>query len=162
MNESKSDVCCPEFNPEPWDKKFHEWKDKPFLVRTIPQFLHMPLPGFYRHAIAGMCKEAEREGITQKPEDFLLLAYDPSPWKSVLYLSITASKPGMPVETLSGTFASMAFDGSYNAVPSFIEAMDKWLAISGKKAKKYYFYFTTCPKCAKKYGHNYIVALAEI
>lgn len=32
----------------------------------------------------------------------------------------------------------------------------------GKKAKKYYFYYTSCPKCAKKFGHNYIVAFAEV
>ena len=35
-------------------------------------------------------------------------------------------------------------------------------ASQGKKAGKYYFYYTSCPKCAKKYGHNYIVAFAEV
>jgi len=32
----------------------------------------------------------------------------------------------------------------------------------GKTARKYYFYFNTCPKCAKAYGHNYAVALAQV
>lgn len=31
-----------------------------------------------------------------------------------------------------------------------------------KDEKDYYFYYTTCPKCAKKYGHNYIIAFVEI
>jgi len=25
-----------------------------------------------------------------------------------------------------------------------------------------YFFYTTCPKCAKKYGKNYVVILAEV
>ena len=162
MNDARSDTCCPEFNPEPWDKKIHVWKDKPFLVRTVPQFLHMPIPGFYGKAITAMYEEAEYEGIAPGAGECLLLTHDPSPWKSILYLAVTEAKPGVPVETLSGTFASMVFDAPYNKVPSFIEIMDMWLAESGKQAKKYYFYFTTCPKCAKKYGHNYIVAFAQI
>jgi len=36
------------------------------------------------------------------------------------------------------------------------------LSKMGKMAEKYYFYFTTCPKCAQKYGHNYIVAFAQV
>ncbi|MGE5758418.1 MAG: hydrolase [Sideroxydans sp.] len=28
--------------------------------------------------------------------------------------------------------------------------------------RKLYFYYTTCPKCAKKYGKNYVVILAEV
>jgi hypothetical protein len=47
-------------------------------------------------------------------------------------------------------------------VPKYIKEADTYLASLGKKAKKYYFYYTTCPKCAKKYGHNYIVAFAEV
>lgn len=39
---------------------------------------------------------------------------------------------------------------------------DTLVAGKGKKAIKYYFYYTTCPKCARKYGHNYIVAFAEV
>ena len=31
-----------------------------------------------------------------------------------------------------------------------------------KEFKKMYFFYTTCPKCAKFYGKNYIVILAEV
>jgi hypothetical protein len=27
--------------------------------------------------------------------------------------------------------------------------------------KKWYMWYTTCPKCAKKYGKNYVAILAE-
>jgi hypothetical protein len=70
--------------------------------------------------------------------------------------------PGADNVRLSGTYFSKVFDGPFNEVPQYIREMDIHLNSEGKLARKYYFYFTTCPKCAKKYGHNYIVGLAEI
>lgn len=29
-------------------------------------------------------------------------------------------------------------------------------------SEKYYFHYTSCPKCAKIYGHNYVVAFAKV
>lgn len=162
MSDTNSAICCPEFDPAPWNKKTIVWKDKPFLFRTVPQFLHMPLPGVYGKAITEMYESADYEGIIPGQKDSLLLAYDPSPWKSELYLSITAEKPGLQIRKISGTFMTQVFDGPYNGIPSYIREMDVWLAENGKQAKKYFFYYTTCPKCAKKYGHNYIVAFAEV
>ena len=63
---------------------------------------------------------------------------------------------------LSGAFFTKVFDGSYNAVPKWIKEMDSQIASQSKTAKKHYVYFTTCPKCAKTYGHNYAVALAQV
>ena len=34
--------------------------------------------------------------------------------------------------------------------------------VLGKPDGEVYFYYTTCPKCAKHYGHNYVVGFAEI
>jgi hypothetical protein len=31
-----------------------------------------------------------------------------------------------------------------------------------KQLKKLYFFYTTCPKCAKYYGKNYVVLLAQV
>jgi NMD protein affecting ribosome stability and mRNA decay len=28
--------------------------------------------------------------------------------------------------------------------------------------KKWYMWYTTCPKCAKKYGKNYVAIVAEV
>jgi len=32
----------------------------------------------------------------------------------------------------------------------------------GNEARKIYFFYTTCPRCAKFYGKNYTVLVAEI
>lgn len=77
-------------------------------------------------------------------------------------MAITKEIPGEENVKLSGNFISKVFDGPYNNVPSYMKEMNEYLASVNKAAKKYYFYYAYCPKCAKKYGHNYIVALAEV
>ncbi len=62
----------------------------------------------------------------------------------------------------SGTYLTKVFDGPHNDVPKWIKAMAPNLAGKGKSAKKYYFYYTTCPKCAKHYGKNYVVIQAQV
>lgn len=160
--EADADVCCPRFNPTPWENATHAWNNKLFLKDSIPELFHIPLPGTYKRAVNRMWRKAETAGAAPDLKDFLLLAYDPSPFKSELFMSITKEIPGEENVRLSGTYISKVFDGPYNKVPGYIDEMNGYLASIGKSAKKYYFYFTTCPKCAEKYGHNYILALAEV
>ena len=105
---------------------------------------------------------AQEAGAAPELNDFLFLTYDPSPWKSELYLAVTKEVPTSDNVKFTGEFLSKVFDGPYNAVPKWVKEMDTYVASQGKKVKKYYFYFTTCPKCAKIYGHNYAVIFAEI
>ena len=77
-------------------------------------------------------------------------------------MAVTNEVYGIENIKFSGTYISKVFDGPYNKVPEWIKEMDTYLSEKGKTAKKYYFYYTTCPNCAKKYGHNYVVALAEL
>ena len=56
-----------------------------------------------------------------------MLAYDPSPWKSELHMTVTKEVPNAKNMTLTGEFFSKVFDGPYNAVPKWIKEMDKLL-----------------------------------
>lgn len=159
---NETDICCPEFDPTLWENKEHHWDNKLFLKDSVPEVFHIPLPGVYGKAITRMWKKAEEAGAAPARENFLLLAYDPSPFKGELYMSITKEIPGEENVKISGTFFSKVFDGPYNKVPRYIEEANSYLATLGKKAKRYYFNYAYCPKCAKKYGHNFIVALAEV
>jgi len=154
--------CCPRFDPAPWNEKELTWKDKLFVMDRVPQFMHIPLPGAFGKTVGRTWKKIE--GARAKPEtkDFLMLAFDPSPWKSELYFSVTKEVPDAENVKLSGTFLTKVFEGPYNAVPKWIKAMDQYVAGKGLKVKKYYFYYTTCPKCAKTYGKNYVVVFAEV
>ena len=44
----------------------------------------------------------------------------------------------------------------------FVKEMGEYVKSENKTMKKMYFYYTTCPACAKHYGKNYVVLLAEI
>jgi hypothetical protein len=126
--------CCAQFNPDPWQKVTHQWKDKPFLMDTVPQFLHMPLPGVYRRTLTRMWKRAKTLGAAPDIKDFLLLAYDPSPWKSELYVALTKHVPELDVVGLSGTYVSMVFDGPFSEVPKYMKQMDGYLHAGGQNS----------------------------
>jgi hypothetical protein len=145
-----------------WDEKNHHWQNKLFIKDSISQFLHLPLPGTYKRCINRLQKLATDADATPDKNDFLFLSHDPSPWKSDLYMLVKKEVPGAENVRLSGSFISKVFDGSFSKIPQYIRDMDIFLAGQNQLAGKYYFYFATCPECAKKYGHNYIVAFAEV
>lgn len=162
MTHKKEDQCCPKFNPKAWDGKTHHWQGKLFIKETLPQLFHMPFPPMVGKMIARQWQKAQDANAAPDLKDFLWLAYDPSPWKGEHYIAVTKKVPNAENIKLSGTFITKVFDGPFNAVPKWAKEMDSFLAKKGKKAQKYYFYYTTCPKCAKKYGHNYVVAFAQV
>ena len=157
-----ADICCPEFDPAPWQETRHNWHRKLFLKDSVPEMFHIPLPGTYKRVITRMWKKAEEAGAAPDLKDFFLLAHDRSSFKGELLMSITKEIPGAKNVYLSGSFISKVFDGPFHKIPEFIKEMNRFLKLGGWEARQYYFYYTTCPKCAKKYGHNYIVALAEV
>jgi hypothetical protein len=40
--------------------------------------------------------------------------------------------------------------------------MERHVAKKGRHLQKLYFFYTTCPKCAKVYGKNYVVGVAQV
>lgn len=159
MNADKT-ICCPVFDPARWDEKTHIWKDKLFLEDEVKQIMHVPIN--MTTIVKRMFKQIEDVDAMPEEKDFLMLSYDPSPWKSEIYMTVNKNIPNGKMAKLSGTFISKVYDGPYNHVPKWIEDMDKYLASQHKKALKYYFHFAYCPNCVKKYGHNYCTAFAQV
>jgi len=164
MTVSKEDVaeCCPKFDPALWDEKEFIWKDKFFVKDTMAQFMHIPLPGAFGKTVTRMWKKITEAEAKTELRDFIMLSAESSPWRGELYINTTKEVPGAENVKLSGTYLTRVFDGPYNAVPGWIKEMDRYVTQKGKSVEKYYFYYTTCPKCAKKYGHNYVVAFAKV
>lgn len=154
--------CCPRFAPAMLDDKTHVWDNKLFMMDTVPQVFHIPLPGAVMRTVTRMWDKAQQARATPQMADFLMLTHDPSPWKAEWYMAIDAPVPGAAEVRLSGTFLSKVFDGPYSSVPKWLKEMESYAAAQGHKVKKHYFYYTTCPKCAKVYGHNYVVAFAQV
>jgi len=64
--------------------------------------------------------------------------------------------------SLSGTFLTKVFEGPYQNVGEWAQEMKEYVESKGRKLKKLYFSYTTCPRCAKAYGKNYVVLFAQI
>lgn len=91
-----------------------------------------------------------------------MLSDENSLWGSDVFIEVTGDVPGADMATISGTFLSKVFEGPYNSMRKWIEEMKAFVQSQGKSPQKLYLYYTTCPKCAKKYGMNYVVILAQV
>lgn len=155
--------CCPEFKPDKWDKKDWNWDQKKFIKDSIPTMFHIPFPSMINQKIGRMWKAVEEfRSALPNIEDTLILFLDPSAFRSEIYISTEKEVPTEQNVTISGKFVSRVFDGDYNAVPKFIKTMNQYLVESGKKAQDFYIHYAYCPKCAKKFGHNYLILFAKI
>ena len=153
-----SDVCCPKFDPDPWDGVETVWEEKRFLKDRVRSFLHIPLNfgAVMRRNMAKM----EAAGVV--PEEPIVLADENSLWGADVYISVSGDVADAQIVTLSGTFLCKVFEGPYKSMRIWIEEMKDYVKEQGKQLRKLYFYYTTCPGCAKKYGKNYVVLLADL
>jgi hypothetical protein len=150
--------CCPRFNPEPWQEKEITFKDKLFLKDHVISFLHIPL-NFGNVMVKNVEKIQKADALTPEP---LMLSDEKSLWGSDIYIAVSKEVPDAEMVKLSGTFLTKVFEGSYGNTSKWVRAMLDFIKSRGKEAKKLYFFYTTCPKCAKFYGKNYTVLLAEV
>lgn len=156
MSEEK--VCCPKFNPAPWDGKVLEWKDKKFIKDSVFTFMYMPIN--FGSVITRSMKKVEDAGA--QIVDSLSLSDHTSKWNMDLYLAVDKEIPGAQNITLSGKFLSKVYDGDFKDTAKWGEDFKQYAKSKGYEIKKWYMWYTTCPKCAKKYGHNYVVTIAEV
>jgi hypothetical protein len=150
--------CCPPFDPEPWDEKEVTWEDKLFLKDRIRSFLHIPL-NFGRVMARSMEKIAAADALSPQP---LLLSDENSLWGADVYVGVAKEVPGATMHRISGTFLTKVFEGPYKDIRKWLGEMQAFVASRGKTAKKTYFFYTTCPSCAKYYGKNYVVLVAQV
>lgn len=157
MGANKIGECCPPFDPGPWDGKTITWQDKRFLKDRVTSFLHIPLNfGAVMKRSMGAIQAADAGSETR-----IVLSDENSLWGADVYIEVTRDILGANMATISGTFLARVFEGPYRDIRQWIEEMKSFVAAQGKSLGKLYFYYTTCPKCAKKYGKNYVVLLAK-
>jgi len=81
---------------------------------------------------------------------------------SDIYIAVSKEVPDSSMVKISGTFLSKVFEGPYSNMGKWVKEMKDYVKSNGKKEEKLYFFYTTCPACAKVYGKNYTVILAQI
>jgi hypothetical protein len=106
-------------------------------------------------------KAIEKAGA-QSDNDFVVLSRDPSAWSAEHLFAVNKDVPDQEMVQLTGDFVTKVFEGPYKRVPRWCEELTRGIEADGKEVKQTYFFYTTCPKCAKTYGKNYVVGIAEI
>jgi len=158
-NQKETDPqCCPEFNPAPWDDKMHEWAGKRFIRDKVFTLFYMPLN-------FGCVMKRINEKITKAEAvmpDYLGLSDHTSQWNMDIYVAVDREVPGARNVTLSGKYYSRVYEGPFRDTGKWCKDFDSVAKSKGLAVKKMYMWYTTCPKCAKKYGKNYVVVLAEV
>jgi len=159
----KQGICCPKFEVSKWDNNTFNWNEKPFIKASVPTFFHIPLPSMIGKRMNRLCVLAKKaEANIPDISDALVMFHDPSAFKSEIFYAVTKPIEGAENTTLTGTFEAGVFDGPYSSVPRHIKAMNKKLEEQGKKVRDYYIHYAYCPKCAKKFGNNYMILFAEM
>jgi len=158
LYEQSETGCCPRFNPEPWDEKEVTFEDRLFLKDHVRSFLHIPL-NMGRVMVGNMERIQDADALTPEP---LMLSDDKSLWGSDIYIAVSKEVPGAEMTRVSGTFLTKVFEGSYSNTGKWVREMKAYVESKGKELKNLYFFYTTCPSCAKVYGKNYTVLLAAV
>ncbi len=151
--------CCPRFNTQGWDEQELHFQDKLFVKAKTRSVFHIPLDmkSMYLRTMNAIEKaDALRE------DDLIILSYDPSAWKGEHFFAVSHEVPGQEMVHLTGNYLTKVFEGPYKNVPKWEKEMGTFVEQKGRQVKKTYFFYTTCPKCAKYYGKNYVVAVAEL
>lgn len=158
LYENSETGCCLRFNPEPWDEKEVTFKDKLFVKDHVTSFFHIPL-NFGKVMVQNLEKIQAADALEPEP---IMLSDEKSLWGSDIYIAVSKDVPGAETVKISGTFLTKVFEGPYKDVRKWIQEMKAWLESKAANMKKMYFFYTTCPKCAKYYGKNYVVILAQV
>lgn len=158
MKEPENSECCPKFDPNPWHEKILEWKDKKFVKDKVFTFFYMPIN--FGAVVTKMMNAIEQEG--GHSENWISLSDHTSMWNMDIYLAVDKEIKGMQNLSMSGTFLSKVYEGDFKETGEWCKDFQLFAEEKGKKIKKMYMWYTTCPKCAKKYGKNYVVLIAEI
>ena len=151
--------CCPRFNPEGWDGRKLHFRDKRFLRAETRSAMHIPLN--MGRVFARVNSRIEEAGGWDN-DDMIVLSRDLSPFKAEHLFSVPRDIPGEEMTSLTGDFVTKVFEGPYRDAKDWCAEMEQLVRDRGSLPGRVYFFYTTCPKCAKHYGKNYVVGVAEI
>ena len=150
--------CCPKFEPIPWDDKTFEWKEKFFIKDKVCTLFYMPLN-------FGKVMKRLVEKLTKadaKISDNLCLSDHTSKWNMDLYMAVDKKIPEAENVSLSGKYFSKVYEGPFSDTGKWMKEFENTTKNKGLSIKKLYTWYTTCPKCAKKYGKNYVAVVGQV
>ncbi|MBW8331416.1 MAG: hypothetical protein K0M40_05295 [Prolixibacteraceae bacterium] len=157
-NSDSNEICCPEFDPLPWDDKIFAWENKRFIKDKVFTIFYMPMN--FGQVMKRLDRKVSDAGATMP--DNLGLSDHTSKWNMDIYLAVDKEVPDAENVTLSGKFFSKVYEGSFKDTGKWCSDFESIAKTKGFTIKKWYMWYTTCPKCAKKYGKNYVVLIGQV
>jgi hypothetical protein len=151
-------VCCPRFDPRPWRDRTVRWAQRPFVRARVRCLWHVPL-GFGA-VMARTQAQLDRAGV--RDPTGLTLCDASSPWHTELYVAVTRPLDGLDNVPISGTFVTDVSEGPYRHVGQRVRDLEARLRARGQPPLRILVWYTTCPKCAQRFGKNYMVLFAEV
>ena len=157
--QSKPDsTCCPEFNPAPWDDKTLVWENKKFIKDSVRTFFFMPVN--FSRVMKRLDEKVSKAGA-QMP-DWLCLSDHTSKWNMDVYLAVDKEVSDAKNTTMSGKFFSKVYEGPFQDTGKWCKDYETVAKSKGFNIHKWYMWYTTCPKCARKYGKNYVAIMSQV
>jgi hypothetical protein len=105
-------------------------------------------------------EKVKKAGATMP--DWVCLSDHTSKWNMDVYLAVDKEVPDAENISLSGKFLSKVYEGNFKETGKWCKDFESYAAGKNLKIKKLYMWYTTCPKCAKKYGKNYVAIVAQV
>lgn len=158
MTSKEEAICCPKLDPILWEDKILDWDNKKFIKDKVCTFFFMPLN------FGSVMKrlDVQVRGANASMPDWLCLSDHTSKWNMNVYLAVDKDIPGAENITLSGKFYSRVYEGPFKDTAKWCKDFEEKAKTKGLTVKKWYMWYTTCPKCAKKYGKNYVVIVGKV
>ena len=134
------------------------WESKKFIKDRVCTIFFMPLN--FGQVMKRLDKAVREAGATMP--DNLGLSDHTSKWNMDIYLAVDKEIPGAQNVSLTGKFYSKVYEGSFQETGKWCKDFEVLAKSKGLAIKKLYMWYTTCPKCAKKYGKNFVVIVGEV
>ena len=151
--------CCPRFDPAGWEGLELRFDNKLFVRAVTHAVFHVPVD----MGKVFLRVQAHLEAASAfDPNDFFILSKDLGSWTSEHYFAAAREVPDEDMVHITGKFRTKVFDGPYAHAKQWYDEMKAISTSHGRPDGEVYFFYTTCPKCAAHYGHNYIVGFAEV
>lgn len=153
----EKETCCPKFDPTQWDGKILEWKDKKFIKDKVFSIFHIPIN--FGAVMKRIDKKVKKSGATMP--DWLCLSDHTSKWNMDVYIAVDKEISDAENVTISGEFFSKVYEGPYKDTGKWCKDFEALVKSKNLNIKKWYMWYTTCPKCAKEYGKNYVAIIGK-